>query len=312
MKKIFQFVIIALFLVYTVGCAGVSTPKIENLNSAKKTIGTRILVQEQCPSEIKPKALPVFAIITAVAPFLIEHGVGLAADYLKKEASKYEATYSAREVASLYKKFDEKKAKSTIGCLTAARGLFGNEGKRPEYPDELGLADDKENPYFYLETKVIYSSDGNRKYFRLVPLKLEFRKTAAKRGVVKDLVITHTFRFPKGSVKDKTDISFTTEPINIESVREGTKLEGKLIEHLATDWHTLPPPPEKFLTAAEKGEKSTPFSVTIIIHETDKGKGAALAQLISKSIEDNKADISKFLSELIKKKIGGEGSGSDK
>jgi hypothetical protein len=159
--------------------------------------GTKVLLENDCPltprdqSTVSTEALPaiIIPVIAAVAPTLIDKGLGLLSNYLKKQKDKYTATLEAKAAGQFYSGGDEA-VNPRYGCLVIVRGAFGeipsNTGESSpanvwwtsQNLQKVGLV---QPPAFYLELVMNYIGGSPPTHIVLWPVRLDYSESAAKR-----------------------------------------------------------------------------------------------------------------------------------
>ncbi len=217
-KTIFAASMVALTLS---GCGTRIAPAPKEVGSA--ILQTRAALLPTCPAselEAERESAVGTAVLAALIPAAIDVGLGAVGTALNKAAEEDIQTFNARTVGRFYKaRLQDKTVVSSAyhlverkqnGCLVVVRGHFAEGFKGAAFKDEFfqdpgvqdklknvfGAADD---PWFYYEGQLIYSSDGTA--FRVQTATIKYHKRLLDGGNGKrSLGIAFTFSKPGSDV----------------------------------------------------------------------------------------------------------------
>lgn len=297
----------------TMGCASTGAdlgvdPDLA-VTAATDQTGVIVGAGEECvfTQDVGLEALGVVTgLVSAVLPKLVDQGVTALVDYLERRRDERKAEFSssssARGAAELYG-FDGQPA---LSCLMVYRGKRGKpqtttEVWTPAKLAKLGLAGP---PDFFLETTLLFSSDGAA--MRLAPLRLEYRRTAARRTSGKKDVLVAGFLegvFAEGGAALKA-ARFGSFQMYFPALAEQTVWEGQDLLGISTQWIPLPAP-----TRNEAGTavvSRVPLSVFVNVHETENEGDLLLGVLdaLAETTSEEKDDISKTIADEIARRLG--------
>lgn len=251
----------------------------------------------------------LLAVLGAVViPKLVDAGVGALGDYLERKrdqrAEELIATYAARAAGELY----DREGLPAVRCMMIARGergvALGNDGDiwTQARLRRFGLA---KAPDFFLELEV--RLDSRRTAMRLMPVRLEFRQSAARRlKVSKDILVTGFFEQPFSGLVDEEGGGgkFGQFELYFTDVSRGTILSTEELKNFSTQWIPLPSPGP----IDEAGVVASTGPVSVLVNVTEAEETADLllgvVTALSAAVAEENDTISEAVAEEILKQLG--------
>jgi hypothetical protein len=296
------------------GCASIkkpaATPIKPGMTIATNQMGVILGSGNQCVyTENNAEAALIPAIAAVVIPKLVDYGVSAISSWLESRHKAREASFrsaaTSRGAIELY----SVKGNPTLLCVMIYRGNRGeakadSEEWKIESLRKLGLASD---PDFFLELRTEYAH--NNTAFRLVPQRLEFRRSAAQRSNGrKDILVVGLVEGAFAQKDGSAGANLGSFEISLPGLEEGTtKWGAEQMNGLSSQWIPMPPLTRvKSPTGAEVVSSTIPVSMLVTVEEDQQGSDLMLGVLgaFSDAATKSKDSISKLIADEVIRQLG--------
>lgn len=252
------------------------------------------------------------AVVGALLPTLVDKGVAGLTDYLAERRDERNAAYTASSSGRGASELYASNGRPDLTCLMVYRGERGIVGEDSDgwSVDDLKKLGLRTAPDFFLEAGFRYSFDGRST--RLVPLRLEYRKTAARRSSgTKDVLLSGYFEgvFAEGG-EALENARFGAFQLYFPGLSEGTILRREEMRGISTQWIPLPAPTMDKEDKEDKGSQAAvslvPVSAFVNLQEAEKHGDLLLGVLgaLSDATTEKKDEISEAIAEALADRLG--------
>jgi hypothetical protein len=226
--------------------AGASNALIDKDAQARIFLREKCVIEAQRGGTFGEEALPAgaIAVISSVAPKVINAIVDAGAAYLEKRKTDLTGSASARGASEIYAYSADVPPRPQLGCVAFARAHFGEllvpKGAwTPERLKNLGFST---APSLYAEFQVVYSRD--MRAVRLQPVYLEYNMTSAARigSKKKDLLFTGFLESPFGPLAEMETKRFGAFQLSLDGVELGSVMNAAALAGSTSQWIPLPQP----------------------------------------------------------------------